>query len=145
MAPRRLPPQGHCLCDRLSHVFGSSKQRRHVAPLPLIRIGKYLSVADAIRPFGDRNVKVVKGTFELKWTNRVRHGSTERATPHAHRTDFFSRFIHCDFKIIKIKSCLRLGTMKNFKNLSAVIQLLGGGVMPHIETSLLPKKKPVAR
>jgi hypothetical protein len=41
----------------------------HVAPLPLLRIGKYLPVADAIRPLKNRNGKVVKRTFELKWTN----------------------------------------------------------------------------
>lgn len=41
----------------------------HVAPLPLLRIGRYLPVADAIRPLRNRNGKVVKGKFELKWTN----------------------------------------------------------------------------
>lgn len=41
----------------------------HVAPLPLLRIGKYLPVVDAIRPLKNRKGKVMKGTFELKWTN----------------------------------------------------------------------------
>ncbi len=40
-----------------------------VAALPLLRIGKYLPVAEAMRPCKNRNGKVIKGKFELIWTN----------------------------------------------------------------------------